>query len=178
MTACSTWTAPTAGTPFRPDPNGKGMCASGTAAMVLNGSDGQPAYSAIWGNMVGLQLNNTNPDVAANDLGVYDAPAHSITGFAFDIDAIPVGGHLRVAFPTPATFLGAAYWAGVLGDFSPVLAGHNEFRWADVGGPYYLAAPPAFDPTKIQSIWFHVVSNRFEPVPYSFCLSNLKLLTD
>jgi len=110
---------------------------------------------------------------------VYDAPAHGVSGFAFDIDAVPPWGHLRVGFATRGTENDAAYWGGASMDQSPIFSpGHYEIRWPDVGGPLYLPSPPAFDPTKLESIRFHVVSNNVQAVPFSFCISNLILLTN
>jgi hypothetical protein len=58
---CSNVTSPTPGKPFAPDPSGRGMCTSGVAAAVLVGSDGVAAYSAIWGNDIGFNLNTPAP---------------------------------------------------------------------------------------------------------------------
>jgi len=117
MTACSTLATPTPETPFLPDPAGR-MCTSGTAAQVLPGSDGQLAWSAIWGNIVGVSLAGSDPN-AMPALGAYDAPAHGITGFAFDIEgALPIG-HLRVLVPTIDDDHDSAYWEGAVNDMSP-----------------------------------------------------------
>jgi hypothetical protein len=99
MSACSTLTTPTPGMWFRPDPAGGEMCTSGIAAQVLMGNDGQFAWSAIWGNIVGFNL--ATPDSGpAPAVGNYDAPAHGITGFAFNIDGVLPFGHLRVLVTT------------------------------------------------------------------------------
>jgi hypothetical protein len=178
MSACSTLTTPAPGTPFRPDPGGRGICASGTSAQVLLGSDGTPAWPAIWGNIIAFDLATADP-TPMPVVGAYDALAHGITGFAFDIDAVPAGGHLRVMFATPGTEDHPAYWSGATNDTSPVLGpGHYEVRWPEVGGPFWFADPPAFDPTKIEWIAFHVVSTNLASVPFDFCLNNLALLTD
>jgi len=177
---CSMLASPTPGMFFQPDAGGRGMCTSGVAAQVIADASGSPAYSSIWGNMIGFQINTPGP----SDGGVamrmpYDAPAHGITGFAFDIDAVPTGGHIRVTFQTVGTENSAAYWGGASGDASPIAGpGHYEMRWADIGGPMYATNPPPFDPTEIEAITFHVYSNAVAPVPYSFCINNVMLLTD
>jgi len=178
MSACSTLTTPTPGMPFRPDAYGE-MCTSGIAAQVLPGSDGQLAWSAIWGNIVGFDLATPDPSPMPV-VGTYDAPAHGITGFSFNIDGFLPLGRLRVLVTTAESHTDSAYWYGAESDLSPVNGpGHYEVRWPEVGGPLYLgdAAPP-FDPTKIEAIAFHVVSRETEAATYAFCLTNLSLLTD
>ena len=179
---CSTINTPAPATPFLPDPTGNGMCTSGVAALVALGDGGQPAYSSIWGNYIFFDLNH--PPRSASDggadagtgVGLYDAIAHGITGFAFDLDGSAPG--MRVEFATRGTELNAAYWNGATANISPVNgAGHYELRWADVGGPSYLASPPPFDPSKLESIRFHIISSASTATPYSYCIKNTTLLT-
>jgi hypothetical protein len=118
------------------------------------------------------------PDASAPKKGQYDALAHGVTGVAFDIDNPPVQ-NLRVEFQTLGTENNAPDW----GEPSPVFgSGHYEVRWSEVGGPAYLGplgvtAPP-FDPTKLESMQFHVPSNQSGAVTYSFCVSNIIMLTN
>lgn len=182
MSQCSTIVAPLPGTPFTPDPSGRGMCTTGASAQVLNDDAGAPAYSAIWGNAIGFNLNaldgpgtDAGTDGGVVALGNYDALAHGITGFAFDIEGSIT--RLRVEFPTEGTLSDPAYWQGATMDLSVRQPGHYELRWADVGGPMYLASPPAFDPTKLQSIRFHVTSDPLQATPYSYCIKNIVMLT-
>jgi hypothetical protein len=152
---------------------GNKLCTSGTAAKVLNGTDGMPDYTNMWGTGIGLDLNNSG---GANGKMPYNATG-KVTGVAFEIDTPPLAG-LRVELPTPATTNGAAYWGGKSSNTSPVVAGHNSFKWADVTGPMYATNPPAFDPTMILSIQFHVPTNTSAVAPFNYCISNLKLLTN
>ena len=179
-TQCSTVTTPTVGARFIPDSGGKGMCTSGTAAMVVGLDGGSPDYGNIWGAGIGFDLDN--PDGADGSVGVkglYNASTHGIAGIAFDIDVVPDGGHLRVEFPTQGTENAAAYWDGPTEYLSPIVTpGHEEIRWSQVGGPEYVSSPPPFDPTKLESVWFEVVSNASSPVHYSFCISNVTALTN
>jgi hypothetical protein len=183
MSQCSTIVAPLPGRPFTPDPSVRGMCTTGASAQVINDDAGAPAYMAIWGNAIGFNLNSfdgpekypaTDGGIVA--LGNYDAVARGITGFAFDIEGSIT--RLRVEFPTEGTWNDPAYWQGATMDLSPVRQpGHYEIRWADVGGPMYLASPAAFDPTKLQSIRFHVTSDPLQATPYSYCIKNTVMLT-
>jgi len=159
-----------------PNTGGK-MCTSGTAAVVIAGAGGLPDYANITGAGIGLDLNNSGGAVPVR--GVFNSTAKGVTGVAFDLQIIALPG-LRVEFPTPAsdiTSAGAAYW-GANASFanSPAVAGTNVIRWADVRIPG--TTPPAFDPTTIESILFHVPTNVTAAGPYSFCVSNLKLLTN
>ena len=176
---CSVITAPPPETTFAPDPGGRGMCASGVAAQVLPDATGQLAWSSIWGNIIGFDLNTpvTAGTIPTEPTGQYDAVVRGITGFAFDIEGDV--SRLRVAFQTQGTEYDPAYWAGVTMDLSPVTGpGHYEIRWADVGGPIYLASPPPFDPRKLEAIQFQVPSSDFETRPYNFCITNTTMLTE
>jgi hypothetical protein len=173
-TACSQVATPAVGS--FPNVGGK-MCTSGTVAVVIAGAGGLPDYANITGAGIGLDLNNSGGAVPVR--GVFNATTKGVTGVAFDLQIVALPG-LRVEFPTPATDVsstGAAYWgANVSFANSPVVAGTNVIRWADVKIPG--AAPPAFDPTMLESILFHVPTTIVAPGPYSFCVSNLKLLTN
>ena len=171
---CSMINTPPPGQPITPV-NGA-ICTGGVVAQVISGSDGQPAWSSIWGTSLGF-------DLAVDDAGVagpYDAPAHKFRGFAFDIEGpTPPGGPwMRVEFATVGTDDGAAYWQGAVSDTSPVLrSGHYEIRWQEVGGPFYMgASAPPFDSTRLTSIRFHVVPNMIMPIPYGFCIRNTAFL--
>jgi hypothetical protein len=172
--ACSQVATPAVGS--FPNVGGK-MCTSGTAAMIIAGAGGLPDYANITGAGIGLDLNNSGGAVPVR--GVFNATTKGVTGVAFDLQIVALPG-LRVEFPTPATDVsstGAAYWgANAAFPSSPAVAGSNVIRWADVRIP--AAAAPAFDPTMIESILFHVPTTIAAPGPYSFCISNLKLLTN
>jgi hypothetical protein len=178
MAQCSMVTTPTVSAWFVPDSNGKGMCTSGIAAKVIGLDGGPPDYAHIWGAGIGFDLNN--PGEASGGVGVkgqYDAPAHGITGIAFEIDTVPVG--FRVALSTQSTEDASAN-GGVLTEYQlPIVApGRLEIRWPAVGGPGWVSSAPPFDPTKIQSVWFSVGSNDLSAVDYSFCINKMTALTN
>jgi hypothetical protein len=178
ITACSSITTPIPGTPFLPDANGR-MCASGTAAQVVTGPDGQLAWSSIWGNMMGLSFAKSDSGDASAS-GTLDAPAHGITGVGFDIEGTIPQGRVRVLVGTAENDSDSAYWDGATANVSPFDGpSHYEFRWPEVGGPLYLgAAAPPFDPTMIENIFFHIIGDTSGPAPYDFCISKLTLLTN
>jgi hypothetical protein len=175
---CSTVETPVLGQPFT-NVGGK-MCTKGTAAKTIPAPGmSSPAYAAIWGAGIGLDFNNAGNDGGTGKLA-FNADAAGVKGFSFDIDKLPaLGGQMRVEFPaTSQSGNDAAYWGGANANLSPLVVGTNTIRWAMVGGPMYLAMPPAFDPTKITGIQFHVVANTSAAVPYEFCISNLAPITN
>ena len=168
---CSKFVTPSTVDPFPPTA-GLGMCAVGVVAKVIAGSDGKPDYSHIWGARIAFDFNEGAD---------YDAPAQSVTGLAFHIDAEPPrGAEMNVILTTATAAINPASWGGATAEISPVHAGRNEFRWADVGGPSYLTnpPPPPFDPAQLLSIQFGVKADEFAAKSFAFCISELTALTD
>jgi len=178
---CSNITTPVPGEPFAN--TGGTMCTAGTVAKTIPmAGSTTPAYSAIWGAGIGFDLNNAGND-GGTGKNAWDATAHGITGFSFHIDSPPVGGQMRVEFPTNATpgttDINAAYWGGAGANLSPITTGKDySFHFTDVGGPQYLASPLPFDKTKIVSMQFHVVAGTSSSIPFQYCISNLRALKD
>jgi hypothetical protein len=176
---CSNITTPVPGQPFAN--TGGTMCTTGTVAKVvpMAGST-TPAYSAIWGAGIGFDLNNAGND-GGTGKNAWDAEANGVKGFSFHIDMPPVGGQMRVEFPTNATpgttDINAAYWGGAGANLSPINTGGDySFTLEEVGGPNYLTSPMPFDKKKIVSVQFHVVAGTSSTIPFNYCISNLKAL--
>lgn len=174
---CSAITTPVPGAPFA---NVDGvMCTTGTAAKVLDAN-----YSAIWGAGIGFDFNNGGTDDGGSGIKqTWDASAYGVTGFSFHIDTPPTGGQMRVEFPTGAvvgtTDINSAYWGGETANLSPFTKpGDFSFHFTDVGGPMYLTPHMPFDKTKILSMQFHVVTNTSSSIPFGYCISDLRALTD
>jgi hypothetical protein len=167
---CSRFITPDAAAhAFAPTP-GVGMCATGVTAPVISGEDGKTDYENIWGASVQFDFD-FEPDG-------FDAPAHHVTGLAFHIDAEPAPGLLRVLFPTYAHDHHIAFWGGAASEVSPVHAGRNEVRWADVGGPIWVEDPPPFDPAKLAGVYFQVPAVPGGARSFNFCIDQLTLLLD
>jgi hypothetical protein len=163
--------------PFGSFPNTAGkMCTKGTAALVLPMA-GMTAgdYTNMWGAGIALDLNNSGGDASVK--APYNATANHVTGFGFTLDKLPLAG-IRVELPTMTTGTSSAFWGGDMNAPSPLHVGRNEFHWADVRGPFYITTPPAFDPTTIMSLQFHVATNTASDSPYDFCISDLTALTN
>jgi hypothetical protein len=176
---CSQIDSPKPGDVFPPDTTTGAMCTSGTAAMVLPGSSGSPDYSDLWGAGIGLDFNNPGGDAGVK--GTWDGSAYAGIEFDFSGTMIPSKA-MRVNFPfTGEHGTDSPYYQGATQAFSTLTNNsHVVIHWSDVGGPKYLSdsgtTPPAFDPTKIQSIQFQVFTNTASATPYAFCVNNLSVI--
>jgi hypothetical protein len=169
-TACSMFVSPDVAAETFPPTGDLGMCAVGVVGKVVAGSDGELDWGHIWGARVAFDFNE------AQD---YDAPAHGVTGLAFHIDGEPAqGAPMVVLLTTTATGADPASWGGATAETSPVHAGRNEIRWADVGGPSYVDDPPPFDPAQLRSIQFGLKTDELFAKSFAFCVNNLTALTD
>jgi hypothetical protein len=182
---CSMVTAPAPGAAF-PSTNGK-MCVVGTAAQVLPLSSAFLGYADMWGVSIGFDLDDETVDGSSGPQP-YDASAHGILGFSFEVDTPPTNA-VRVELITATQRQGAsscgstdsggcaAWWGGATANASPVKPGRNMFRWPDIGGPIYLANPPPFDRTQVIAMRFHVTTNSTSAIPFQFCISNIQPIT-
>jgi hypothetical protein len=84
---------------------------------------------------------------------------------------------VRVEFPTVGTENTAAIWKPGTSNLSPLVAGHNVLLFADVASPTFVKPAVPFDPTNLLSVQFHVPAGPFAPAAYSFCISNLAVVT-
>ena len=166
---CSAITSPTpagdAGAGF--PPNGMGaMCLSGTAAQVI----GNPAdYSNIFGIGIGLDFNNMGGSKMP-----YDAASHKVVGFEFDVSGLPASpGQVRVEFPIPATDTSGDSWSYTL----PAGSGHVQVLFSQLAPSFMTMNEPMFDPSKVESIQFHVVTVTTAAIPVmNLCVNNLAAL--
>jgi hypothetical protein len=154
------------------------MCTSGIIARWITGSDGlTPDGSAGWAG-IALDLNvpdwpapRTPANMPAGSL--YDALAHGVTGFAFDIDAAPApGASILVGVQTELGRPPLVYGGDQGGNWSPLHAGHNE--WNFVGRPFF--APNKRHPTLMVRLGFIARGSDSQAVNYSFCVNNLTAL--
>jgi hypothetical protein len=184
MDQCSKIAAPAPGQSFMPTDLATGeMCTSGTAALVIADASGNLNYSAIFGAGIGFNFNSPGGDAGA--VGYFDMTP--FTGISFDFSGSAIASQMiRVNLPFKNQHANnAPYLQGATQNFTSLSNGqHVVFHWSDIGGPMYLTtqtppiSPPAFDKTMVQAIQFQVFSNAAAAIPYSFCVSNLTLLTD
>lgn len=155
-------------------PSANGMCTKGTVAKVINGSNGMPDYSNIWGAGIALDFGAPSEGEAPGKK-VADLSAYS--GFSFELSAKPAPG-LRVEMPMPSTENttdGSDYWGGssAWGN-SPVVVGLNTFKWADITPPG--ASTAMYDPKQALGIQFHVPTGTAAAGAYEFCINKLTLV--
>jgi hypothetical protein len=173
--ACSSITSPLpsagdAGAGFPPNASGA-MCLSGTAAQIIGTP---PDYSNIFGIGIGLDFNN-----AGGTKEPYDANAHHVVGFRFTVSGLPAApATVRVEFPFPGTDASGDAYA------ETVAPGTTEMTvlWSDATfGPSFTppmgSTEPQFDPSKVESIQFHVVTDAQASIPVTdLCVTNLVAL--
>jgi hypothetical protein len=136
------------------------MCLSGTAAQVIGTP---PDYADIYGIAMGLDLNNPSGTGMP-----YNAKAAGITAFTFDVSGLPYP-NVRVEFATPATDPTGDAWSYLLGADGP-----TTVNLSDLMPSFSMTTYPPFDPSQIESIVFHVVTDIGGPYPVdNFCISNL-----
>ncbi|MFZ5895656.1 MAG: hypothetical protein ACOY0T_31655 [Myxococcota bacterium] len=149
------------------------QCIQGfNARLTLNPESGEPDYMNISGGGMAFDFGRdvTDARVAINAVEV------GIVGFSFDIDTPPARG-LRVELPSGGDVEWAvAYW-GARPEYppSPVKAGSNVVLFENVLSPHTWSS---FDPSRWLGISFVIPTSESTAIPYSFCISNLKLLTE
>jgi hypothetical protein len=136
------------------------MCLSGTVAQVV----GTPLdYADIYGIAMVLTLNDPSGTSAP-----YDAMAAGVKAFTFDVSGLPTG-LVRVEFGTPATDPSGDSWSYTLTGNGPTTVDLSTLVPS-------FAMPNAvpFDPSQIESITFHMVSNATSPFAVAnFCISKV-----
>lgn len=170
---CSIVTSPPppadGGTASFPQTTAGTMCLSGTAAQVIGTP---PDYSNIFG--IGIGLDFANP---SGTPGTWDATTNHVTGFQFTVAGLPATT-VRVEVNEPATDVSGDAWSYTLtgnGQATVQLAsGSGAGQLSPAFTPAMGTTQPPFDPTKLESIQFHVVTNTTSSTMVSdFCISNL-----
>jgi hypothetical protein len=145
------------------------MCLSGTAAKVIAGEAGTD-YSNIFGIGIGLDLNNSGGTKAP-----YDTTMAHITGFSFTVAGLPTTGSVRVEIPIPVTDPSGDAWSYTLTGNGSVTV--NLVAGAGMGQlapSFTMSGQPMFDPTMVESVQFHIVTNTMASIPVdNFCISDL-----
>jgi hypothetical protein len=139
------------------------VCLKGTVSQVLNDTLGAPAFSAQWGAILSLQLNEGVPFDATRTWA-----GGKIIGFMFELDGPPMTQPIRVGYHTTTN---DTYFVEVT----------VPTRWAQVLfsdvklGDWVMPQVP-FDATQLSDIAFDVPADATTSTPFDFCIANLRVL--
>jgi hypothetical protein len=183
--ACSQITSPPPAMPDAGDAGGGGfpntngtMCLTGTAAKVI-----AMDYSNIFGIGIGLDFNNVGGVKMPWDSTGAKTGSPKVIGFSFTISGYPTGAVVRVEFPTPLTdptgnslSLTISKDGTYRADLTTMTSDPNYLK--ESFAPTGDAGAPKWDPTQVESIQFHVVTDTSAAHPVmNFCVSNLTAIT-
>jgi hypothetical protein len=162
---CTTWdpSLDSAGHPgFLVDPTQ--ACIRGVAAQVEDGH-----YGPQWGAALALPLN-TEAEVQA-PLGAYDALAHRVHGFVFNVTGT-APANIRVNVVTVNETVNLHHKEFALGTPEIVV------RWDDplFTQGFWVQNPEPFEVHQILNLLIQVATNESAPTPFDFCISNLRAL--
>jgi len=162
------------------DFTGMNACIKGTAAKVdLKCTPVAPAtdcYGTFWGAAIGLNLNQaTDPMTMMGGMPMpYDASA--IKGFAFEI----TGGADATMVPTSLRFK----VEDASGEYctppttKPVKLGVNSFMFSDLVTKCWTTGGVSAEGAKtgLIKIAWQVVTNATGPIPFDYCVKNVRAL--
>jgi len=149
---------------------GTQVCATGNAGMVMNGTDGMPAYDDYWGTAIGFNLSQ---DVGVDTALPYDAAAKGVTGFSFMLagdNPIPAGGELRFNIKVAGDTNNYCRKVSAAGPVTLKLTDMWQSCWENV------ATAPTPDPTKLEAIHWQYVTNTTASYDFSLCVTELRAL--
>ena len=171
---------------------GANACLKGTAAKVdmmstpcttmMFTSPATDCYGEYWGAAIGLNLNQPIDPVSMKGVDpplTFDAAAKGVTGFAFEIsgEVVPTSLRFKVENAT-GEFCN-------IGAVKAVVKGANSFKFADLHTKCWEKKETAMmNPTaetgntNLIKIGWQVVTNTTSTVPFDYCVSNIRALTN
>ena len=150
------------------------VCMKGTVQKVELRPDMTLAFDLQWGTSMALELHDSNE--ALIPFEPYDATAHGISGFMFDIT-----GRTSEAPVTPPTLrVGLKTASAEFTHYITIILPSVDQRamFSEVEQGAWVMVPNAFDPRAIMLVQFDVYSNNQAPKDYDFCVSNFRVLCD
>jgi hypothetical protein len=164
------------------DFTGSNACIKGEAAAVMDPCTIVPpatdCYGTYWGAAVGLNMNQPIDEATGEGAEAMPYDATAIKGFAFTItgSTIPGVANLRFKIEGP----GADEYCTPAS--KGVKQGDNVFMFADLVKECWSvkagAATAETVHSKVVKIAWQVVTKKGGTVPYDFCVSNLRALTN
>lgn len=137
-----------------------GYCVAGTAAQVMNMD-----FGGTFGATAALNLSQQPGSEA---VGAYDAAAHGVLGFGFDITG-STGGALR--FVTKQFGVHDGFCVNMVPECASDCS--VEFRLDELHQNCWLPGGPLPDPQSLSALEWQITTNANAPVDFDFCIENL-----
>lgn len=163
------------------DFSGSNACIKGEAAEVKDPctieAPATDCYGTFWGAAIGLNMNQPIDPATGEGAAAMPFDASAIKGFSFEIggSTVPTSLRFKIEGPDAAEFCNPGT--------KPVKVGANTFMFADLVKECWKA-PTAATPTaetvhsQVVKIAWQVVTKKGGTVPYDFCMSNLRAITN
>jgi len=131
---------------------GDEICVSGTAEPTV-------ADNSVWGAGLGVNLNQEEREA---DVATWDADAMGISGFRFNLSAMPTGTGLRLVYQSGGT----DYCVDV------TAAGAQTVLFADTAEACWGSGGDAPNPSSMEAVKWQVTTNSTSH-DFSFCITQL-----
>jgi hypothetical protein len=142
-----------------------GYCVSGASAEVVGGD-----FSGTWGAVAALNLSQ---EVGVDIAGSYDAAAHGVLGFGFDIVG-DTGGALRFVVKQYGVHDGFC-----INNVPDCAAGCSvEYRLDELTQNCWMAGGPAPAASSLAAIEWQIVPKEGEETPFDYCIENLHAVVE
>jgi hypothetical protein len=139
---------------------GTGYCVSGSVAEVLNMD-----FSGTWGAVAALNLNQA---VGSEAVGPYDAAAHAVVGFGFDIVG-DTAGALRFVVKQHLVHDGFC-----INNVPSCGTGCSvEFLLEDLTQNCWTPGGATPDPTSLSALEWQITAKAGSPTPFDYCIENI-----
>lgn len=140
--------------------SGTGYCVSGTSAEVLAGN-----FSGTWGAVAALNLYQ---EVGATAAGSYDATAHGVVGFGFDIVG-DTGGALR--FVVKQFSVHDGFCVNNVPDCG--MGCSAEYRIDELTQNCWTPGGATPDATSLAALEWQITTKEGAETPFDYCIENI-----
>jgi len=134
--------------------SGDEICVEGTAGQIIGGDND------TWGAGLGVNLHQ---DDAEADVETWNAGAMGISGFRFNLSAMPAGTGLRLVYQNAGTDYCVAVTA----------AGAQTVLFDDTAEACWNAGGDAPSGTMMEAVKWQVTTNATSEHDFAFCISGL-----
>lgn len=142
-----------------------GYCVSGTSAEVLGGD-----FSGTWGAVAALNLNQ---EVGVDTAGSYDAAAHGVVGFGFDIVG-DTGGALRFVVKQYSVHDGFC-----INNVPECALGCSvQYRIDELTQNCWEAGGAAPVASSLSALEWQIVPKEDAETPFDYCIENLHAIVE